>query len=51
MQTIFLNLYIVHEYLVEENVLTKLVIAIKIYCMFNPAAFLLVPDGEPYRSE
>lgn len=35
-------MYIVHEYLVEENVLTKTyLLANKIYCMYIPTAFSL----------
>lgn len=41
-QTIFFNMYIVHEYLVEENVPTKTyLLANKIYCMYIPTAFSL----------
>lgn len=35
-------MYIVHEYQVEENVLTKTyLLANKIYCMYIPTAFSL----------
>lgn len=40
--TIFFNMYTVHEYQVEENVLTKIyLLANKIYCMYIPTAFSL----------
>lgn len=50
-QTIFLNMYIVHEHLVEENVLTKTyLLANKIYCLYIPTALSLGHGEETHQA-
>lgn len=50
-RTIFFNMYIVHEHLVEENVLTKTyLLANKIYCMYIPTAFSLTQGGTSHKA-
>lgn len=53
MQTnyIFFNVYIVHEHLVEENVLTKTyLLANKIYCLYIPTALSLGHGEETHQA-
>lgn len=53
MQTnyIFFNMYIVHEHLVEENVLTKTyLLANKIYCLYIPTALSLGHGEETHQA-
>lgn len=45
------NMYIVHEHLVEENVLTKTyLLANKIYCLYIPTALSLGHGEETHQA-